>query len=666
MESTEKNFVIAHIAPPQPPVTGDFVYRVLQPDRALGRVDGLSVVSLMNLSPHKTRILREADLLIIQMLGDLDLLPIFFKRKKEGKTTVFEVSDNFFDFQPTNPARGFYENPENQLLLLQLLARADAVQFTTPELARRFTPFNDTAATFPNQIEYVPPLPERPHSPLVVGWGGSLAHIDDMRAVAPTLTEWLKRNSGVHLAIMGPKQIFDLFAGVPPDRKKHIEPGALETYFKFLETLHVGIAPLKDDPFNLCRSDVKFIEYASRGVVPVCSRIPTYTGSIKNSGNGFLFQNAHELVETLEKLRKNTELLATISQNAHRYVSRERTEQLHAKKRADFYQRFLAEPSSESKRLWEWITSQNEATLSAGSRHCFLELSHTEKLLYAGMEQQFRAGSPHNAVRYFRAAAEAAPDFYIPFLYSANSHRAFDHAQALADCSKAIEIEPGSPAAALALAEITNISIGNEHSAIQYCKECTDMFPCFTTAWIRLANMQKSAGHTDAAEKTLKQALDAEPLNFVAAASLTSYLIDSEKHDEAEALMKKFAERYTAIPTAVTRLANASISSGKPELAASMLLEKLNESPQGQRYLWELVKACNKINEQNRTETAIRYLKKASLLFPENPELLYRIGRLYKKTGDTTAARDSWKKLLSIPNAEQYHRLIKTELAKME
>ncbi|MEW5947134.1 MAG: hypothetical protein AB1742_13135 [bacterium] len=105
--------LVAHVAAPQPAETGDFVYRVIQPDRALGTVPGFATVSLMNISPWKNRILRDADVAVLQMLGDPDLLPVVAERKRRGKVTVFEVSDNFFSFQETNPARAFYDNPDS-------------------------------------------------------------------------------------------------------------------------------------------------------------------------------------------------------------------------------------------------------------------------------------------------------------------------------------------------------------------------------------------------------------------------------------------------------------------------------------------------------------------------------------------------------------------------
>jgi len=41
----------------------------------------------------------------------------------------------------------------------------------------------------------------------------------------------------------------------------------MDEYFKFLQTITIGLAPLIDTPYNRCRSDVKAIEYSAHGAL---------------------------------------------------------------------------------------------------------------------------------------------------------------------------------------------------------------------------------------------------------------------------------------------------------------------------------------------------------------------------------------------------------------
>ncbi|MFC1474619.1 hypothetical protein ACFLQK_01120, partial [bacterium] len=128
----DKEITIVHVAPPQITAGGDFVYRLTQPDQALARIPRVISASITNILTNRLKLITETDILVLQMLGDPDLLPIIINRKKRGLPTIFEISDNFLDFQPSNPAAGFYEIPENRACLMQIISLCDAVQATTP------------------------------------------------------------------------------------------------------------------------------------------------------------------------------------------------------------------------------------------------------------------------------------------------------------------------------------------------------------------------------------------------------------------------------------------------------------------------------------------------------------------------------------------------------
>ena len=89
---------------------------------------------------------------------------------------------------------------------------------------------------------------------------------------------------------MGDPRFEALWSHWDQDRVSFTSGGDLSSYLTFLSTLTIGVAPLRDTEFNRCRSDVKFLEYASQGVVSVLADLPPYHRCpfiVKRSALGF-------------------------------------------------------------------------------------------------------------------------------------------------------------------------------------------------------------------------------------------------------------------------------------------------------------------------------------------------------------------------------------------
>ncbi|MEW6201293.1 MAG: tetratricopeptide repeat protein [bacterium] len=648
--------LVAHTAPPQPADTGDFTYRVLQPDRALGKIPDFFTISLMNLCPLKRRILQEADVLLIQMLGDPDLLPVIEDRRRAGKATVFEVSDNFFEFQETNPARYFYDNPENQACLLTLISRCDAIQTPTQELATHFSEFNQQCRFFPNQIEEVPPMPARSEQPIVIGWAGSAGHYEDVKEIAPALTRWMSERPETHLAIMGSREIFNLFEVLPDERKTCRPPGSLYDYFQFLESLHIGIAPLRPDPFNLCRSDVKFIEYASRGVVPVCSRLETYTRTVAEGETGFLFGSPEGLVSVLEMLVQNPTRRTAVAGNARRYIQQHRLERSHAAARAEFYKSLAKTPSANPDSFFTWLKTLQGAKTSPDSNHIYLDLSDGEKSLYNGMVEQFHISDLQKAAKSYKAAARLLPDFYLPLYYGANALKTSDPSVALKLCSKAQMIGGGSPAVSMLLSELLAAQ-GDVERAVRELERSVKEFPFYPALWLRLAVNLLQTGKVDEAEAVLTEALKVNAWNFPAAAMHIDLFLRNEKPEEAGMIYRRHFAAYKNIPPAMLLIGSVLMAHKMAAEAWECFTEALRRHSTSARTIDSLLQLSGGCHRDGETELAAAILESALEIVSDHPEFLYRLARLKERLGDKASAETLWKKIISLPSAEKYHKL---------
>src|SRR6266849_5882130 len=319
---------------------GAGVYRFHTPSRALSRLPGVAVVDC-DLNHRLLPPLAEASDVLILGGVDWDWFPLLEQRRTAGRITLFDANDYYYDIQPWNPLSAKWLDRTIQDSFRQGLTLANAVQTSTEELARRWrqrTP--RPVAVFPNQLTEVPPLPPLVQRPLTIGWGGSPGHFADWYHVAPVLEKWLQAHPDVHLAVMN-HEFAKPFIRLPAERYRFTSFGSLAEYLRFLRGLDIGLAPLLPTDYNRCRSDVKFLEYASQGVAGIYTDLETYRGSVVNGETGLLYETHEELIQCLDRLAADAQLRQRIREQAYRHVADTRRLEQHIGQRLEFYRQIL-------------------------------------------------------------------------------------------------------------------------------------------------------------------------------------------------------------------------------------------------------------------------------------------------------------------------------------
>src|SRR5204862_6853387 len=177
------------------------------------------------------------------------------------------------------------------------------------------------------------------------------------------------------LHLMCSDKIWNLFDALPGQRKRRTPVGSIDEYYAFVSQLDIGIAPNRDAGFNRARSDVKFLEYAGWGAVPVVQRLAPYLASVRHGENGFLFDSTSGLISLLECLVNDAAEQQRVRSRAHAYVQRERLQEPHAVERLSFYEELMPEPAAgaDPARLFADLTGLEGAEIAG--RH--LMLAHT-------------------------------------------------------------------------------------------------------------------------------------------------------------------------------------------------------------------------------------------------------------------------------------------------
>ena len=537
--------LIAHVGPPEPIDEGPALYRTRQPCRALGELPGVAVLSGSILSPglFDSRVLLNADVLVIRDVADPDLLPIVAARRRRRKLSVFEVTRHLFAAPSGTPESTARAPDLVQRSLRPLLARqADCLQLPTAALDAHCAALNPRRAVFPNQLWDAPaPTPPRRPDRVVIGWGGSHVHREDLRAVIPAIAGVMERHPEVELAVMAEAEVRPLLAPLPADRVTYTPWGSLASYYRFLEGLDIGIAPLAPTAFNRCLGDTRFIEYAAHGVLAVCADLEPYREVVRPGETGYLFADAGELETVLERALVEGEVRAAIPARAARYASSERNERRHAKDRLGFYLSVAAHMGFDLKGRQRTafpppeIRDERHAAMTfPDSNYQLLGAGEVERLLEEGLRHK-QAGTLGEARRLFLAAARLAPRSHLPPLLLGGVEAP---AAAIEALTRAESLNPTSCQAPY-LRGVRLLEVGDAADAAAAFERARAIAPGYGAPQERLGMLAEAAGHTEDACRLFEEAALQNPAFALPIARLAEIAQHSGKIDKAVGLLER-------------------------------------------------------------------------------------------------------------------------------
>ena len=255
-----------------------------------------------------------------------------------GARIIYSLDDDYFDL-PFNEISW----PTREILPIVefLLRQADAVLVTTPELQERFSKYNPNIHVLANQlderllvfrhpVDAAPPIAD---DRLVVGYMGTFTHDKDLKMVIPALKSIHQRfPDRFELQLIGvvdKKETKEELQALPvryvyPRPEEHEYP-LFMLWFTGHVRWDIAISPLKNTAFNACKSDIKFLDYASIGAAGIFSQSPAYSSTIIHQQTGWLVENTPSAWEqALETLLLNPAQRLTIAQNASDYLYKER------------------------------------------------------------------------------------------------------------------------------------------------------------------------------------------------------------------------------------------------------------------------------------------------------------------------------------------------------
>jgi O-antigen biosynthesis protein len=266
--------VLAHPADPW----GCGNYRVIQPFKVLreqGKVDGMLSYGLL----HAVDLQRyDPDVLILQrQIGD-DRLEAMRRAKAFSRAfTVYELDD----YLPNLPMKSVHRERMPKDILRSLrrgLSYVDRFVVSTDAMAEAFSGLHNDIFVASNCLpeEWWRGLSSqrrRGQKPRV-GWAGGISHSGDLSLIVDVVKELASEVDWVFLG-MCPKEI-------RPYVKESLDGVDIELYPQALARLDLdlALAPVEQNLFNECKSNLRLLEYGACGFPVICSDVRCYQGDL--------------------------------------------------------------------------------------------------------------------------------------------------------------------------------------------------------------------------------------------------------------------------------------------------------------------------------------------------------------------------------------------------
>lgn len=290
-----------------------------------------------------------ADVAIAQRFCTPEGLARFRAMKGRGVKIIYDIDDDLFCVpEHCKDSWPVFLLPQTRNSIVAMLNEADMVTVSTRSLAESMSRYTSTPIRVVENcidlghadwsIKHRPPKDDQ----VVIGWHGSCVHVGDIPIISDAIKTVLQERENVRLKLNG-HFTYELFGdnlkgfGNRVTMDGWIDPMML---YRGLSEVDIGICPLIDNQFNRCKSNIKWLEYASVEVPCVVTPMPPY--EMCEDGVDVLFaRNKDEWVNNLLRLVDNASLRRTIGLAARVRAGREFDNSVVASKWMDAFRSVL-------------------------------------------------------------------------------------------------------------------------------------------------------------------------------------------------------------------------------------------------------------------------------------------------------------------------------------
>lgn len=266
------------------------------------------------------------DIIIVQRDAlDMDFAKLLVEKcKLFGIKLIFEIDDDLINIDPSSP---IYDAFLPKIKTMIYLAKnSNCITVSTNVLRDRMLEYNDNVITIPNALTDYWNLEKKidtiRHSDSIkIGYMGTITHTEDLKMIKEVInriqTKYNDKNINFEF-IEGTTEELDGIDIIRVPQNQSYYPSFVSWLQNNIDW-DIAIAPLvKENPINLSKSEIKYLEYTALNVPGVYSSVGPYEYAIEHEKNGMLVKDntPQEWVQNLSKLIENIDLRRNLVSNA--------------------------------------------------------------------------------------------------------------------------------------------------------------------------------------------------------------------------------------------------------------------------------------------------------------------------------------------------------------
>jgi len=289
-------------------------YRIINPIKKLG---GKCVVGMgiRATAEDAMKLKKKGDIWFMKM-ADNDGMNNLYGAHKDftGAKVVLDLDDDPVHTNIDHP--DFEELDKKKPNRLEMIRMADHIVASTPNVASVVEEINPHVTVIPNAIDpeiWKVKRKRRKDGKIRIVWISSGSHFSDLPLIKTVMDEILGTYPNVEFHFAGM-----VWGDAENDRFFHHE-GTLgyKDFPQFYADLDpdIAIAPLKDNQFNNCKSNIKWLEASMLAVPTVASDVLPYS-DIKHGETGYLATTPSQMTKYIKWLIEDPELRKKIGKAA--------------------------------------------------------------------------------------------------------------------------------------------------------------------------------------------------------------------------------------------------------------------------------------------------------------------------------------------------------------
>lgn len=266
------------VMPHMADMAGCGYYRIIKPFEAMqkaGLVDGKLSAVMLSL-PELERY--QPDSIIIQRRIDPEFHEWMQTISRFNKSfKVYELDDYLPNIPLKNHHRSQFGN-DILKMIRRSLSFMDRFVVSTEPLAEAFANYHHDIVVMPNRLSEdwwgnLQSLRHQGKKPRV-GWAGGSSHTGDLEMIVDVIKEFANEVEWVFFGMCPEKlqpYVHEFHRGVDIE----VYPAKLASL-----NLDLALAPVEDNLFNACKSNLRLLEYGACGIPVICSDVPCYRGDL--------------------------------------------------------------------------------------------------------------------------------------------------------------------------------------------------------------------------------------------------------------------------------------------------------------------------------------------------------------------------------------------------